>query len=101
MYRTLQQQTTDVNRSDGIHRNHMAVNVLSAVGFDISDIRRALPKLTGLSHLSVANKLGVSRQSVCHAMNAVRSNSDLMAGVADAYNVPLEVLFSDHLQCKC
>ncbi len=95
MYHTIQGQSPANSDQSDTSRTHTAIKVLSALGYDIEAIRKALPKLTGLSHLSVANRLGISRQSVTHAMNAQRSNVDLRAQVAGAYGVPVRVMFPD------
>lgn len=73
----------------------MAVQVLTAIGFDHVNILKALPKLSGLTHPDVAERLGVSRQSVTHTMNCVRTNKDLQEKIAETYGVPVEILFPD------
>lgn len=78
-----------------INRNLMAVQVLNAIGFEHINILKALPKLSGLSHPNVADRLGVSRQSVTHTMNCVRTNRELQKKVAESYEVPVEILFPD------
>jgi transcriptional regulator with XRE-family HTH domain len=73
----------------------MAVQVLSAIGFEHINILKALPKLSGLSHSDIAQRYGVTRQSVSHTMNCLRTNKDLQKKVAESYDVPMEILFPD------
>jgi predicted transcriptional regulator len=76
-------------------RNLMAVQVLKAIGFDQSTILKALPKLTGLTHLQVARRLGISRSSVSSAINMERTNRRLQEQIAKVYDVPVEILFPE------
>jgi transcriptional regulator with XRE-family HTH domain len=78
-----------------INRNLMAVQVLNAIGFEHVSILKALPKLSGISHPFVAQRLGVSRQSVTHTMNFERTNADLRARIAAEYGIPVEIMFPD------
>jgi transcriptional regulator with XRE-family HTH domain len=77
------------------NRNLMAVQVLRAIGFNQCNILKALPKLTGLTHPEVARRLGISRQSVSSAICMERTNRQLQQQIAEAYAVPVEILFPD------
>jgi predicted transcriptional regulator len=76
-------------------RNLMAVQILRAIGFDQINILKALPKLTGLTHPEVARRLGISRSSVSSAINMERTNRRLQQRIAEAYDVPVEILFPE------
>jgi transcriptional regulator with XRE-family HTH domain len=73
----------------------MAVQILRAIGFDQINILKALPKLTGLTHPEVARRLGISRSSVSSAINMERTNRRLQQRIAEAYDVPVEILFPE------
>jgi lambda repressor-like predicted transcriptional regulator len=76
-------------------RNLMAVQILRAIGFDQINILKALPKLTGLTHPEVARRLGISRSSVSSAISMERTNRRLQQQIAEAYDVPVEILFPE------
>lgn len=76
-------------------RNLMAVQILRAIGFDQINILKALPKLTGLTHPQVARRLGISRSSVSSAISMERTNRRLQQQIAEAYDVPVEILFPE------
>lgn len=85
------QLQTDCNTN----RNLMAVQVLSAIGFEHINILKALPKLTGLTHPEAARRVGCTRQAVTHTMNCIRVNRDLQEKLADTYGVPVDILFPE------
>lgn len=85
------QQQTDCNTN----QNLMAVQVLSAIGFEHINILKALPKLTGLTHTEVARRVGCTRQAVNHTMLCARANRDLQEKLAKMYGVPVDILFPE------
>lgn len=80
----------------GQNRIVMAIQVLGAIGFDHVNILKALPKLSGLSHPEIAKRLGISRQSVTLTLNCARTNKDMQARIAEAFSVPVEIMFPEN-----
>lgn len=76
-------------------RNHAAVNALIKLGFCLPDIRRSLPKLTGIKHQELADRLDVSRPTITATIDGKRRSSDIQCGIADVFEVPADVLFDE------
>ena len=72
-----------------------AVIYLRFLGFDPENIRRALPKLTGISQADLARRLGTSRQNIGHHLSGIRQTPEIVQGIAEAYQVPPRELFAD------
>lgn len=97
MKQTLQRQ----NGNESGVRNEKAVGCLLGLGFGLDSIRQALPKLCGISHKDVADRLGVTRQAVTLTLNAKRGNIALQTGIADIFEIPVSVLFPEQASYPC
>jgi len=78
------------------NRNEIAVNVLRTLGYPPSNIRKALHKLTGISQPELAQRLGVSRPTVTATMDGTRGSKEVKSAIANAFEVPVEVLFDSN-----
>lgn len=74
-------------------QNHLAVIQLKLLGYSIENIRKALPKLTGIEHKDAAKIVETSRQNITHHIGGNRKNPEIQANIAKVYNVPVEELF--------
>lgn len=83
----------DVAGCDGCSMGHRAVLALVDIGFSMKEIRLALPKLLSLDYPEIGRQLGVSRGYVSNLINGNRINARGRQGVADAFGVPVDVLF--------
>ena len=91
MYHTIQAKTKTNNGT--IDQVVRAVTYLRELGFPLLNIRRALPKLTGVTNTMVAEKLGITRAAVTHAMNSERHNPYLQQDIAAVYGVDRHMIF--------
>lgn len=67
--------------------NREAVVSLKALGFPLANIRKALPKLIGITHPEMADKLGTSRSNITNHINGDRDiHPNRLAGTSIAVN---------------
>ena len=81
--------------------NEKAVRCLTDLGFQAVSIRQALPKLCGISHKDIADRLGVTRQAVTLTLSAKRGNHAMQAGLAEIFEVSVSTLFPERLHACC
>ena len=81
-------------------RNAVAIRLLHAIGFEQSNILKALPKLTGLTHQYLAERIGVTRQAVSHTMSCERNNPWLQEKLSVEFNVPVDEMFHGFRQTE-
>jgi len=74
-------------------RNHLAVIQLKLLGYSIKNIRKALPKLTGIEHKDAAKYAEKSRECITKYIAGRGTNPEIQAKIAEVYNVPVEELF--------
>jgi DNA-binding XRE family transcriptional regulator len=74
-------------------RNHLAVIQLKLLGYPIKNIRKALPKMTGIEHKDAARFAKVSRECITKYIAGRGNNPEIQAKIAEIYKVPVEELF--------
>ena len=74
-------------------RNHLAVIQLKLLGYPLKNIRKALPKLTGIKHKDVAKYAEKSRECITKYIARRGTDPAIQAKIAEIYNVPVEELF--------
>ena len=77
---------------------HMAITYLQHLGFHMTNIRLALPKLTGITHAEISIGSGVHVKSVTKYIAGKRKKSDGKIKLARFFNVPVDDLFPDEEQ---
>ncbi len=76
--------------------NHHAVEQLKLLGYPMPNIRAALQRLTGETQPETAARLNMKRSSFNKYMNGRRfEKTEIMSRIAEAFQVPTDVLFSD------
>lgn len=75
----------------------MTVRQLILLGYSLVNIRKALPKLTGITHKEASRLSGFSRQLITLTMNGDRDSRKAQEGLSCIYRVPREILFADVL----
>ena len=78
------------------HRNHQAVIELKKLGYPIINIRKSLHKLTGVTQLEIARRIGISRQGVTKYIEGRREKIEIKAQIAEIWGIPTEELFPEH-----
>jgi len=74
-------------------QNHLAVIQLKLLGYPLKNIRKALPKLTGIEHKDAAKFVKKSRECITKYIAGRGNNPEIKANIAEVYNVPVEELF--------
>lgn len=74
----------------------MAFFWLTRMGFDKSNVRRAFGKLTGITHIEIARRNGVERQIISKNITGERKQPHIQAMIADAWDVPVEMVFDNN-----
>lgn len=74
-------------------QNHLAVLQLKILGYPMKNIRKALPKLTGIEHKDVAKIAGVARETITQYLGGKGNNPKVKTCIAEIYKVPVEELF--------
>ena len=77
------------------NKNQMAFIQLKLLGFDPVKIRKCFHKLTGITNLQMADKIGVKPHAINHTEKGIRNNPDLQRQIADIYGIPVEEFFYD------
>jgi len=72
-----------------------AIPFLKHLGFPLVNIRKALPKLTGIQQQEIAIKIGTSDKNVTAHLNDHRHNAIIQKKLAEFYGVPTEELFEN------
>lgn len=79
--------------------NAEAVKTLKKLGYPLINIRKALPKLTGISQPQMAKMVNTSRPSITLTINGERTSTAMQTKIADIWQVPVDQLFdSSHGQ---
>ena len=76
-------------------RNHKALIELKNMGYPLANIRRAMCKLTGMSHPQIAQNAGCPRIAITHTIIGLRSTPDLQEKIAKAFDVPASEMFKN------
>ena len=90
----MSQDTRGVNTLKS-NRNERAVIHLKHLGYPMPNIRKSLHKLTGLTQPEIARRIGMSRQTVTHAIEGLRCNPKVRSAIAEIWDIPVDVLFDD------
>jgi len=74
---------------------HAAVVELKSLGFPLTNIRKALPKLTGIHQKAIAEEIGTTAKNVTAHLNDHRHNALIQKKLSKFYRVPTEELFEN------
>ena len=76
-------------------RNHEAFISLLLLGFDIKNIRQALPKLTAHKQFVVAKQIGISRPVLTSHLSGLSKWPQVQDKIAAFFGIPAEEFFAD------
>jgi len=83
-----------------MQNNTEAVRTLKDMGYPMSNIRKALPRLTGIQIKEVVKKIGYSRQLVTLTLQGRRDTKGPQEKIARVFDIPRELLFEDIIEKK-
>lgn len=75
------------------NQTYLAVIHLKLLGYPLPNIRKALSKLTGITHADVARQAGRKRVVITQTIGTRLGNPKVQAEISNVYDVPVDELF--------
>ncbi len=75
------------------NQTHVAVIQLKLLGYPLPNIRKALSKLTGITHADIAKQTGCKRVVITQTLGTRLNNPKVQAAISNIYGVPVDELF--------